>query len=140
MHNETKRQKQVSKQIQKDLGEIFQIQNIGKDALVTITSVKSAPDLGLCRIYVSVFPPVKQYAVMEEIELKVTLIRQEVGKRVRHQFRQVPQLEFFIDKTEEEAAEIDQLIDSLDIPPAPEEDDENYDDYKSEGRLNADDF
>ena len=140
MHNESQRQKQVSKIIQKDLGEIFQLQNIGKDALVTITTVKSAPDLGLCRIYVSVFPPVKQYAVLEEIEKKSNLIRNEVGKRVRHQFRQVPNLEFFIDKTEEEAAEIEQLIDSLDIPPAPEEEDENYDNYKDEGRLNADDF
>ena len=140
MHNESQRQKQVSKIIQKDIGEIFQINNIGKDSLVTITAVKSAPDLGLCRIYVSVFPPVKQYAVMEEIEKKSRMIRSEVGKRVRHQFRKVPELEFFVDNTEEEAAEVDQLIDSLDIPPAPEEDDENYKDYKDEGRLDADDF
>ena len=127
MQNESKRQKQVAKQLQKDLGEIFQHQNIGKSALVTVTVIKVSPDLGLARVYLSVFPVVKQQAVLEQVNDRAGVLRQELAKRVRHQLRKVPQLEYYIDNTEEEAAYINNLIDNLDIPPPSEEKSDNED-------------
>ena len=52
---ESKRQRQVAKQIQKDLGEIFQkdLKQLFNGAFVTITDVKTTPDLAIARVYLS---------------------------------------------------------------------------------------
>ena len=55
---ESKRQHQYSRQIQKDLGEIFQrdTRHFFFDNLVSIMGVETAPDLSIVKIYFSIFP------------------------------------------------------------------------------------
>ena len=55
---ESKRQHQYSRQIQKDLGDIFQrdTRYFFLDNLVSIMGVETAPDLSIAKIYFSVFP------------------------------------------------------------------------------------
>ena len=115
---ETQRQHKYSRQILKDLAEIFQrnIQDNFKGSFVTLTNVKISPDLAIATIYVSVLPVQKGEEVMAIIENNKKRIRGILGKVIGKHARIVPSLRFFLDTTEEEASKMDSLFDNLDIP------------------------
>ncbi len=119
---ETQRQHKYSKQILKDLAQIFQrnIQDNFKGAFVTLKEVKISPDLAIATVYISVLPVAKGEEVMAIIEHNAKRIRGLLGNAIGKQARIVPSLRFFLDNTEEEASKMDTLLDKLDIP---EEDD-----------------
>ncbi|UBM60179.1 30S ribosome-binding factor RbfA [Marinilongibacter aquaticus] len=128
---ESKRQKQVGKQIQKDLGEIFQ-----KDfalsfdgAFVTITDVKVSPDLAIARVYLSFLMAKDKEAVLETIRENTKKIRGIFGQRAKNQLRIVPNFQFYIDDSAEYAQHMNEVFSKLDIPPAPEDDEEDDDIY-----------
>ena len=54
---------------------------------------------------------------------KKSHIRGELGRRIGKQARIVPDLRFFLDETEEQAAKMDELFKDLEIPPTEEETD-----------------
>lgn len=120
---ESKRQIKYGKQLQKDLAEIFQRDPsyFFKTSLGTITNVSVSPDLGLARIYLSIFPINQSEKVFEHLNEIKSEIRLKLGKKIRDRARIVPELAFFHDDTEEKASKIDRLIDNLNIPPATEE-------------------
>jgi ribosome-binding factor A len=120
---ESKRQKQVGKQIQKDLSEIFQrdLKSLFGDAFVTITDVKVTPDMGIARVYLSVLLSKEPAEILQLVRENTTSIRGKLGHRVRHQFRIIPELNFYLDDTAEYAQKIEDLFANLHIPPAEEE-------------------
>ena len=67
--------------------------------MVSIASVKITPDLFEARIYLSLFQVKDQEAVLEKFKDLSSEIRGELGKRMRHQLRSIPQLTFYIDDT-----------------------------------------
>lgn len=115
---ETQRQHKYSKQILKDLANIFQrnIQDNLKGAFVTLKEVKISPDLAIATVYVSVLPIEKGEEVMAIIEYNNKRIRGLLGNAIGKQARVVPALRFFLDNTEERASKMDSIIDNLDIP------------------------
>jgi len=127
---ESKRQQKVGRQVQKDLGDIFQkeAKSLLNNSLVTITSVRVTPDLSIARVYLSVLPESKKQLVLDNILENVRLIRQKLGERVRHQLRIVPDLNFYLDDTAEYVAKMDALFAGLEIPPPGEDGTEG--DYK----------
>ncbi|MDQ6481208.1 30S ribosome-binding factor RbfA [Dyadobacter sp. LHD-138] len=125
---ESKRQQKVGRQIQKDLGEIFQqdAKHLISGSFVTITAVRVSPDLGIARAYLSFLPDKNKSFLLETIKENTKFIRQKLAERVRHQLRIVPHLQFYIDDTAEYAAKMDLLFADLIIPPAqPDEDETN---------------
>lgn len=117
--------------MQKDLSEIFQREvphlfngPANPGAFITVTSVRISPDLSVARIYLSFLATKNKEMLLDEIREKSKTIRQHLAERVRHQLRIVPELNFFLDDTAEYADKMDKLFAGLDIPPAPEEDDE----------------
>lgn len=116
---ESKRQVKYSKQLQKDLAEIFQQDpsHYFGSSLGTITGVNVSPDLGLARIHISVFPISKAEEVFEHLNSIKSEIRLKLGKKIGKQVRIIPELAFFHDDTEEKASKIDNLINKLNIPP-----------------------
>lgn len=119
---DTKRQHKYSKLILRDLAEIFQHDyrdSFGR-AFVTLTGVEVSPDLSIASVYVSVLPTSEQENVIETLGHKKSHIRGELGRRIGKQARIVPDLRFFLDETEEHAAEMDTLFNDLEIPPAEE--------------------
>lgn len=121
---ESKRQQKVGRQIQKDLGEIFQkdANHLTQGAFVTITAVRVTPDLGIARAYLSFLPDKNKQILLETIQDNTKFIRQKLADRVRHQLRIIPHLQFYIDDTAEYAAKMDLLFSNIVIPPAdPEE-------------------
>jgi ribosome-binding factor A len=92
--------------------------------LVTITIVRVTADLGIAKIYLSFLPDKNKGQQLELIRDNARNVRQTLGGRLRHTMRVIPELQFFLDDTEEEAAKIGKLLGGLEIPPAPPEEDE----------------
>ncbi len=124
---ENKRQKQIAKQIQKDLGEIFQkdLKSVIGKAFVTITDVETTPDLAIARVYLSFMMVEDKEALLERIKDQGKKIRGLFGNRVRNQFRIVPNFQYYIDDTAQEAQKMDDLISGLEIPKEETEIDED---------------
>ncbi|MBP6385659.1 MAG: 30S ribosome-binding factor RbfA [Pseudarcicella sp.] len=120
---ESKRQQQFSRQIQKDLSEIFQkeMRSAFGNAFITITDVKVSPDLSVAKCYLSFMMTNDKEGLLAEIEDKNKQIRNYLSIKIRKQVRIIPELEFFIDNTAEYAAKIDELFASIVIPPATED-------------------
>ena len=118
------RQNKYGRQILKDLSEVFQKdpRHFFGTALVTTTEVNVTPDLSLARVYLSVLPTNQAKEVFEKLEERKSEIRKLLGNKIGKRIRKIPELAFFHDNTQEKAFKIDSLIDSLNIPPAPDED------------------
>lgn len=122
--NESKRQQKFSRLIQRDLSDIFQKDKIGifSGTFVTVADVKISPDLSIARIYLSMLMVKDKDAMLDKISQHKSEIRRDLGNKIGKQVRIVPDLLFFIDEVEERAQRLDKLIEDLNIPPAPEED------------------
>jgi len=123
---ESKRQQKYSRQILKDLGEVFQKdpRHYFGSSLVTLTGTEVSPDLSFVKCYFSVLPETNAEEVLFNLNEKKSEIRKHLGNIIGKRVRIVPVLAFFLDDTEVNASKLDKLIDSLVIPPAPEEDSE----------------
>lgn len=109
---ETTRQQKVARQIQRDLGDIFQrLGNpFSQGKMVTITAVRVSPDLSFAKIYISIFPSENAKAHLEHMQTFIRSIRNELGKRIKNQVRIVPELAFFIDDSQDYVQHINQLL------------------------------
>ena len=109
---ETTRQQKVARQIQKDLSKIFMQtkRDITQNKMITVTVVRMSPDLSVAKVYLSVFPSDDVAGFFTNLQHHVKHIRMELGKRVRHHLRAVPELAFFIDDSLDYAQHIDDLL------------------------------
>lgn len=111
---ESNRQKKFSKLIQKELSEILQWElKAPGQPMLTVSVVRSSPDLRVCKIYVSVFPDAQQDSVLKWFGTNDWEIRQHLARRIRKQVRYVPELHFYIDDTLQEVEAMDDLFDQL---------------------------
>ncbi|MDR1129948.1 MAG: 30S ribosome-binding factor RbfA [Prevotellaceae bacterium] len=106
------RQLKIARQIQKDLGEIFQLRGMAAygGAMITVSEVRISPDLSVAKIFLSIFPSDKSANVIAKVEQENRSIRAELGKKVRHQLRIVPELHFHIDESLDKLERIDDLL------------------------------
>lgn len=108
---ESTRQQKISRLIQKELSNIFLVQTKATNGiLVSVSTVRVTPDLGLARAYLSIFPQDKREELIKNINENSKAIRFELGQKVRHQLRIVPELEFYIDDSLDYAERIDALL------------------------------
>ncbi|OZI06464.1 ribosome-binding factor A [Siphonobacter sp. BAB-5385] len=123
---ESKRQQKFARQIQKDLGDIFQreMQSQFGNAFITVTDVKVSPDLGIARAYLSFLLTEDKDQLLKNIQDKTKHIRQILANKIRNQVRIIPELQFFLDDTSEYAAKMDALFAGITIPPATDEPEE----------------
>jgi ribosome-binding factor A len=108
---ETTRQNKIGRMLQKEMGEIMLLH--ARDIhgiLITVSNVRVTADLGIAYVYLSIFPSEKAKEILVGIEEKSKFIRFELGKRIRHQLRIVPELQFFIDDSLDYLENIDRLL------------------------------
>ena len=124
---ESKRQQKFSRLIQKELADIFQreVPHLFGGAYISISIVRVSPDLGLARVYLSVMMAPNPQEVLLEIRLNAKTIRHHLAQRIKNQVRIIPELNFYLDDSAEYAANMDKLFSGLEIPPAPEEDEDD---------------
>lgn len=108
---ETTRQNKIARLLQKELGDIFQKQTQGTHGvLVSVSAMRISPDLSVARGYLSIFPSDKAQDILNNINANVKSVRYELGTRVRHQLRIIPELKFFLDDSLDYLEHIDELL------------------------------
>ena len=105
------RQNKIARLLQKELSIIFQQQTRAtRGTMVSVTRVKISPDLSVCTAYLSIFPSEKAEQMLRNITANEKQVRYELGTRVRHQLRIIPELRFFIDDSLDYLERIDELL------------------------------
>jgi ribosome-binding factor A len=120
---ESKRQQKFAGVIQQDLAEIFQREgmNFLPHTMVTITKVRVTPDLAIARVFLSFFNSVDATASLSAVKAHASEIRYKLGAKIKNQVRVVPQLEFFVDDTNDYVEKMDQLFDQISKEPRQED-------------------
>jgi len=108
---ETTRQNKISRLIQKELSDIFLLQAKSMNGvIVSVTNVRISPDLSIAHANVSVFPSEKSEEIVANLNANMKSIRYELGTRVRHQLRIIPELKFHLDDSLDYLEHIDELL------------------------------
>ncbi|MBT8286594.1 MAG: 30S ribosome-binding factor RbfA [Flavobacteriaceae bacterium] len=116
---ETNRQKKIAGVIQQDLAEVIQrlMSDAGRlNVVVSVTKVRVTADLSLAKAYLSIFPTSHAKDLMADIHAMSSLIKHEIAQRTKHQFRRMPNLEFYTDDSLEYIDQIDRSLKGLDNP------------------------
>ena len=108
----TTRQHKVSRLLQKELGQFFQQRgpDLAEGKMVTVTVVRISPDLGIAKVYLSLFPAQGADGAVKEINGRAGMIRSEVGGRLRNQLRHIPEFHFYLDDSLDYIDRIDNLL------------------------------
>lgn len=108
---ETTRQNKVSRLIQKELSEIFLLQTKSMHGvLVSVSAVRISSDMSIARVYLSVFPSERAAEIVKNTNDNMKSVRYDLGVRVRHQLRIIPELKFFVDDSLDYVDRIDELL------------------------------
>lgn len=112
---ESKRQQKFAGVIQQDLAAIFQREGAAylPNTLVTITKVRVTPDLAIARVFLSFFNNSNVQLSLQTIKSHSSEIRYKLGARIKDQVRIIPQLEFFVDDTNEYVDRMDKIFDKI---------------------------
>jgi ribosome-binding factor A len=109
---ETTRQLKSARLIQKEMAEIFlaETRNLFGNVMITVTVCRMSADLGVAKIYVSLFPVKDKDVLLKKIKEHTPELRKILGQRIRKQVRVVPELIFFLDDSLDYAEHIDNLL------------------------------
>lgn len=110
---DTTRQQKINRLIQKELSEIFRKETQQmRGVLVTVSTVRVTPDLGLAKVYLSIFPSEQGKEILTNIKNNVKTLRYDLGQKVGKQLRVIPELTFYLDDSLDYLENIDKLLNS----------------------------
>lgn len=112
----SKRQLQVGEVIKRNFTTVLYEQGkyiYGIEALVTVTSVRMSSDMGLAKIYLSIYNIENKEEVITLLDREKTRLRQALATRVRKHVRRIPNIDFYIDETLDEMFALNNLFDKL---------------------------
>lgn len=109
---ESQRLQRVNKQIQEELAVIFQrfTQDSSSELMISVTEVKTSPDLSSAKVYLSIFPSEIEDDVFKEVQQNHPVIMKLLGKQLAKNLRRIPKLSYFLDRTLDQAQEIEDLL------------------------------
>lgn len=110
---ETNRQKKIGGVLQNDLVDILQgeIRKNGiSNLVISVSKVIVTTDLGVARVYLSIFPTEKAAETLAAIKTNSQLIKHDLSQRVKLQLRKVPNLSFYIDDSLDYIETIDNAL------------------------------
>ena len=116
---ETNRQKKIGSVLQNDLVDILQgeVRKNGlTNLIISVSKVIVTTDLGVARVYLSVFPTDKAKGLLEAIKSNSQLIKHDLSQRVKLQLRKVPNLSFYIDDSLDYIEKIDSALSKKENP------------------------
>ncbi|AUC85465.1 30S ribosome-binding factor RbfA [Polaribacter sp. ALD11] len=116
---ETNRQRKIAGVLQKDLVDVLQkaAQDGMKGVIISVSKVHVTSDLGVAKVYLSIFPSENREEIVKGIQSNTPLVRHEMAKRTRNQLRRMPELLFFGDDTLDYIEEIDKSLKGNDTDP-----------------------
>lgn len=83
------------------------------EPLVTVTSVRMSPDLGLAKIYLSVYNTDNKQAVILSMAEGKQRLKQSLAYRLRRHMRRLPDIDFYLDDTLDEMYRLNDLFNRL---------------------------
>jgi ribosome-binding factor A len=110
---ETNRQKKIGSVLQNDLVDILQgeVRKNGlTNLIISVSKVVVTTDLGVAKVYLSVFPQNKAQEILEAVKSNAPLIKHDLSQRVKLQLRKVPNLSFYIDDSLDYIEKIDNAL------------------------------
>ena len=97
--------------LQKELSEIFRRQTAAMGGvMVSVSSVKVSPDLGIAKAYLSIFPSERAEEILSNIKAQSKTVRYELAGRVKEILRKCPDLQFYLDDSLDYIERIDNLL------------------------------
>ena len=101
----------VNRLLEKELAEILRQETAKTHGLlVSVSAVRTAPDLSFAKVFVSVFPSERGHDVIDNLNKQMSGIRGALGNKVRYQLRVIPELRFDIDDSLDYLERIDELL------------------------------
>jgi ribosome-binding factor A len=108
---DTTRQQKINRLLQKELSEIFRKETQQmRGVLVSVSTVRVTPDLGLAKVYLSIFPSGQGKELLANIKKNVKTLRYDLGQKVGKQLRVIPELAFYLDDSLDYLENIDRLL------------------------------
>jgi ribosome-binding factor A len=107
------RQKQIAEMIRRNFSIVLQDQGSNifeSQPLVTVTSVRMTPDMGLAKIYLSVYNTDNKQAVILNMNEEKSRLKQSLGLRLRKHMRRIPDIDFYLDDTLDEMYRLNELF------------------------------
>jgi ribosome-binding factor A len=109
---ESTRQLKIAKLLQKEMAIIFQ--DVAREhfagTLLSVSKVRVSPDLGVAKVYVSIFPIAKTKEVEDFLAINNAKLRGALGHRIGAQLRVTPELMIYTDDSLEYEENIDRLL------------------------------
>ncbi len=106
------RVERLSSQLQNDLGRI--LQEYQNENIISVTSVRVAPDLSVARVYVSIYSEGgDQQQVFSYLQEHNKEIRGKLAGKIRNHVKKVPELQFFLDDSAEYVNRIENLFQKI---------------------------
>lgn len=113
MEQYSTRQNKIARLIQREMADILLKINkthfTGK--LISVSIVRITKDLGIARIYLSIFPSEFAEEILKDLTAINKQLRGELGRKVGKSLRVIPNLEFYIDDSLDYIEKIDKLLD-----------------------------
>ena len=106
----TNRMDKVNEELKKEISVIIDqdLRNQNITGLISVTKVKTAPDLRTARVYISLLNCKSKKYTLEGIKTASGYIRSEIAKRVN--LRYTPELIFEVDESMEYGSRIESIL------------------------------
>lgn len=115
----SKRQLQVGELIKRNFSMVLFQEGrylYGSEVLVSVTHVNMSPDLGLAKIYLSIYNTEHKEEVLMEIQYGLHRLKQLLSNRIKRHVRRVPDIDIYIDETLDEIDRVENLFDNIKKP------------------------
>lgn len=116
MKMESRRQLQAGELIKRNFSMVLQQEGryiYDSHVLTSITRVMMSPDLGLAKIYLSIFNTENKGEVLIQLRENKYRLKQLLSQRIRRHIRRMPQIEFYIDDTLDEIEKVNKLFTNI---------------------------
>lgn len=108
---ENNRLDKINRLLQKELGELLRKETAKTHGIiVSVSGVRTAPDLSFARVYLSIFPSDRGAEILANVNRTKGELRYALGRQVRHQLRVIPELAFELDDSLDYLERIDELL------------------------------
>jgi ribosome-binding factor A len=107
------RTERVASMLQREVADLLQGEfHEASQSMLTVTDVRVSKDLGIAYVNVSVLGDdlPRRQAAFKRLEALTPQIRQALAGRIRHQVRRIPELRFFLDEGQQQAARLAALF------------------------------
>ena len=103
----------IDEELKRELSNIinYKLKNPKVTGLISVTDVKTTPDLRFCRVYVSILNAKNTKATLAALKQSSGFVRSEIAKNVN--LRITPEFIFILDETMEYGAKIDTILNEI---------------------------